>query len=277
MARTTYFGSKKLDAEEAQLFKGLQDESLFSDYRYRVLELERTKEEARTKREKEFVQPYADLLFEHIKASVTARKAELWETLKTKGECAVFSYEMLRYNQTMLEKQRRLDEMTSDERVAHFEAEVEEPKETQFGANKWFFNSWKDTEDEDDYYQGTLHYPIKVQRIFRRSDLAVRIGLLFGPHFVTKRTYETLSTREGDFGWSHQKVTLQVVFKGDTISKGEVAQILRVAKETKEREVKTLGPFEWVALDGEVEQIPASPCEMPPLVEPSYEVKLWRY
>jgi hypothetical protein len=258
MARPTYFGSKKLNAEEAVLFQSLKDDSFFSGWPFHA-DLEQTKLELQKKKEKELVQPYADLLLAHIKSAVTARRGEIWETLAATGECEVFSYEALHYNQDLVDKKRRLAEMSAEEREAVFTAE--EPTETHFGLKKWHANDAEAVAEGDDlFYQSHELYPIKVQRIFRSSDLGVRISLLFGPHFFIKKERKCLERKEGNFGWTHQKVTIKVVFKGESISEWEAREILRVAKETKQREVRKLELFEWVTLDGEAEFIPAPPC-----------------
>ena len=255
---SSYIGIKKLNAEEAALVDEIKDNSLFSGYGSECA-LESCLEEKRKEKEAARVEPYADLLYQHIKSRCESNRAALWTQLKGEGQCDVYDYLVLFYNQTLLEKKRALAERSHEEQEPH-----DPPShafDTTLGVKKW-------SEYDGEWYDVADLYAIKIHRIFSNSDLLQRIALLFGPKFKAERKFSTVEEEEGQWGWKHTLVSIRVKYVGDKMGSYEVDAMLKTYAKHKAREPFTLGKDQWLYGDAFPERpLPKPvPAPLPPPV-----------
>ncbi len=253
-----YLGIKKLTAEEAALVDEIKDNSLFSGYGSECA-LEASLQRKHKEKEMAFVERYADLLYQHIKSRCESNRAALWRQLKDEGQCDVYDYLVLFYNQTLLEKKRALAERSHEEREPH-----DPPShlfDTTLGVKKW-------SEYDGEWYDVADLYAIKVQRIFSNSDLLQRIALLFGPKFKAVREYETIEEKEGQWGWKHTLVSIRVKYVGDKMGSAEVDAMLKAYAKQKAREPFTLSENQWLYGDAFPEHPLPKPAPAPAPLPP---------
>lgn len=182
-------------------------------------------ETRRREKEKTIVRPYADALLEHIPYWITPEHDKMFQALKEVGYCDIFEYLSISYNQSLLEKRRAVDALSYEEQRSIEQRIAEDlPKESTLGMKL------------GGYGVDTGAYPpIRVHRIVRSEGFLTRIALMFGSKFKASLVYKEIDSKEGQWGWTLNLVTIRVTYKGDSISSGDVAQILKVLKEDKTR------------------------------------------
>ncbi len=249
-----YLGSKKLTAEESSLVDEIKGASLFSGWGQEAV-LDSFLERKRKESEIALVERYADLVYQHIKSRIESNRGSLWSQLKEEGQCDVYDYLALFYNQTLLEKKRALAEIPYDEHDVH--APPSHVFDTTMGVKKW-------SEYEGEWYDVPHLYAIKMHRIFSNSDLLQRIALLFGPKFKAVRESSIIEEKEGQWGWKHTLVSIRVKYLGDQMGSHEVAAMLRTYAKQKARESFTLGENQWLYGEAFPERPVAKPAPPAP-------------
>lgn len=106
--------------------------------------------------------------------------------------------------------------------------------ENTFGVETSRVNSWA-SEDDDTYW---THTPVKVDRIFRNSDLQFRLSLALGPNFFPSYRWERIAVT-GEHDEEHHivvyKKTLFVTYHPFGVKKHQMSKLLAVAKKEAER------------------------------------------
>jgi hypothetical protein len=83
----------------------------------------------------------------------------------------------------------------------------------------------------------TTYPPVKVDRIFRNSDLAMQVSLKLGPNFFPFTKWERIDEAcdESDHGYSVYKKTLWVRYYPFGVTQQQMTRLLAVAKTQAER------------------------------------------
>lgn len=280
-----------LSPSEMALFQRLQNDALLPTLANpgvgELVELFKAyrREEQRTKME-----PYADLLELELKEMLVERKDSILKQLRdSKGSsfyADLFSWKTVIYNESLSDYTRRLADMTPDQKSDNgFEQRrrrlyIEDMGwESMFGAETSYFSRWNPEEDES-YW---AHYPVKVDRIFRNSDLAERLSLALGPNFFPIYTSEPVEGAgdDSEFGYRVYKKTLSVRYYPFGVSKAQITKLLSVAKKQSDRAYQGLKLLRYEANTRGVghealrivDPLPLSPIlkeddysDMPPLV-----------
>jgi hypothetical protein len=234
----TYLGIKKLTAEESALVDEIKGASLFSGYASEC-SLESSLKRKHKEAETALVEPYADFLLQHIKSRCESNRDALWCQLRGEGQCDVFDYLTVFYNQTLLEKKRALAEIPHEDR-GDYDFRPPHVLDATFGIAAW-------TEHDDgQWYTTVSHDAIRMHRIFSNSDILQRIALLFGPKFKAVRESSTVEEREGQWGWKHTLVSIRVKYLGDQMGSHEVDAMLKTYAMQRLREPFTLTDKQWV-------------------------------
>ena len=234
-----------LSASEAAVFQRLQNDALLptlarpGENELVQLFKEKKREEERTK-----IEPYADLLELELEKMMVSRKDSILKELRDSKSASfrvkLFSWNTVLYKESLSDYTRRRAEMTPDQKSDHgFEQRnrtlhiQDKGWESMFGAETTIMNGWNP--EEDDVYWS--HYPVKVDRIFRNSDLADRLSLTLGPNFVPSIIWEPVDGAgdESEFGYYVYKKSLCVSYYPFGVSKTQITKLLAVAKKQAER------------------------------------------
>ncbi len=234
-----------LSTTDAALFKSLQASALLPALaepgKGELVELFKA-----NKRQEELkkVEPYADLLEIVLKQQLTDRADSIMKQLReTKGATFtvdLFSWKTVHYYESLTGLQERVAAMSPDEKAEHQTKMVQ--RDRQIKDNGWesMFSvegqspySW----DCDDVFTYYTYYPMKVDRIFRNSDLSCRLSLALGPSFFPSYRWERVEDAgdEGDSGFCVYKKTLYVRYYPFGVQKPQLEKLLTVAKRQAER------------------------------------------
>jgi hypothetical protein len=236
-----------LSAEDTALFQSLQASALLPTLarpgRGEMVELfkQRKREE-----HKKAVESYADLLEIELVKMLEERKASILQQLKdSKGSsftAKLFSWKTVSYHESLTELQRRKSEMTADQMAQH--PLLMRERRIEIMENQW--ESYFSVEATQGYYNPhgyveeetySTHYPMKVDRIFRHSDLAMRLSLKLGPNFYPFIKWDRVegAGAEGDHGFSVFVKTLSVRYNPFGVNKEQMMKLLAVAKTEAQR------------------------------------------
>jgi hypothetical protein len=232
--------SFNLSPEDAAIFQTLQASALLPTLAEpgegELVELfkQRKREE-----QKKFIEPYADLLESDLVKMLGRRKASILQELKSNFTAKLFSWNSVGYHESLSSLKRRQDGMTtkelSDHNVAMRERQfliLENDWESMFSVEGVHY---ADGGYEDVPY--TALFPVKIDRIFRNSDLDKRLSLKLGPNFFPHIEYELIvgAGDESAYGYSVYKKTLCVTYYPFGVSKDKMVKLLKTAKEQAER------------------------------------------
>jgi hypothetical protein len=196
------------------------------------------------KRDEEFkrIEPFADLLEHDLAEQIEVRKAAILKQLRESKDTLftvdLFSWKTVAYSETSQDMRHRYAAM-EDGRSALIQENrrrailIEDNKwETTFGVESANPYSW-DYSDEP-YWS---YYPRKVDRIFRHSDLAMRLSLKLGPNFFPSFRWERVEDAgdSSEHGFSVYKKTLYVRYYPLGVSQMQLTKLLGVAKKQAER------------------------------------------
>lgn len=247
-----------LSATDAAVFKSLQAAALLpqlatpgegefvSLYRFRKYD-----------ENKKVIAPYADILEHELTKMLERRKASILNELEsckgTNFTAKLFEWTTVLYHEGLESMKRRVSEMTFEEHMAHItkmrerQLTIERNKwETMFSVEAGLPYGY----DEYDEPDCTLP-PVKADRIFRQSDLALRLSLKLGPNFYPFTEWEAVEDagEEGEHGYKVWKKTLCVRYYPFGVTKTQMLRLLGVAKEQAGRvakgEVRRLGASEY--------------------------------
>lgn len=232
-----------LTAEDAALFQSLQASALLPTVA-RPGEGELMPVYQKKMRDEEFkrIEPFADLLEHDLAERLELRKESILKQLRESKDTLfmvdLFSWKTVAYSETSQDMRRRYAAM-EDGRSALIQENrrrailIEDNKwETTFGVQSANPYSW-DYSDEP-YW---TYYPRKVDRIFRNSDLAMRLSLKLGPNFFPFTRWERVEGAgdDSEYGYSVYKKTLYVRYYPLGVSQMQLTKLLAVAKKQKER------------------------------------------
>jgi hypothetical protein len=232
-----------LSAEDAALFQSLQASALLPTLSTPG-EGELMPVYRKNMRDEEFkrIEPFADLLEHHLAERLELRKESILKQLRESKDTLftvdLFSWKTVTYFETSQDMRRRYAAMENGRSELILENRrranlIEANKwETTFGVESANPYSW-DYSDEP-YWS---YYPRKVDRIFRNSDLAMRLSLKLGPNFFPSFRWERVEGAgdDGDHGFSVYKKTLYVRYYPLGVSQMQLTKLLAVAKKQAER------------------------------------------
>lgn len=232
--------SIKLSAEDATLFNQLQESALLPDLAYpgegelvRLFKAKKREEEANK------MEPYADLLEIELLKMLTARKESILKQLRESKDSTfavdLFAWNTVIYSESLTEFHRRVSEMTHEQKDQH-DQKLREQKRLIAD------NGWEDTfaveTSSDSYWDPDLKNtfwrfdPVKVDRIFRNSNLKMRLSLALGPNFFPGVRWDLLQREDG---FTAYKKTLFVTYYPFGVNKRQMTLLLETAKKEAER------------------------------------------
>jgi len=236
-----------LSPADAVLFKSLQQKAILPELAVPGEgELVKLFKQKKKEQQKAFLAPYADILETEILHELASRKKTI---LKKLTECEgtsfavpLCSWNTIHYRESLQELGHRVSAMTPDELRAHYANRYSQ--EQLFEANGWesMFGT-KDVYTDEDGERTVIdgYYPVKVDRIFRNTDLAQRVSLALGPNFFPFIGSEYIETpgsdwREDSF-WVYKK-TLYVRYYPFGVSKTHMTRLLDVLKAKNARQTE---------------------------------------
>jgi hypothetical protein len=238
--------SIKLSAEDAALFKELQESALLPTLATPGEgELVKVYKEEMRKKQEALMAPYADILEAELLRFLSERKDNILQQLredKDKGfSVELFSWKAIEYYESLTDLKRRQSMMTKEQLREHTrevmtrQEYIEQNQlESTFGVERQEY----DYCDEPTTFWAM--YPVKVDRIFRFSDLATRLSLALGPNFFPYISYQYASPsyaaeREG---YNAIKKTLCVRYYPFGVSKSQMDRLLACAKSEAKRKAE---------------------------------------
>lgn len=262
-SNTAIMSFLNLSTEDRALFQSLQGSCLLpslsvpgeGDSQEMVdLYLRRKEEEQR-----QFIAPYADLLEDELVKMLTRRQDLILRDLKNSKDSSfvveLFSWNTVSYDEALWAMKARIAKMSLQERYVHELRQGD--REGTIELNRWEYKFGTEMAQTYGYGPGDeadwVRTPIKVDRIFRKSDLAMRISLKLGPNFFPFTKMERIFLTEGlpevGNGYRVYKKTLCVRYYPFGVPESKLKSLLAVAKKENERFEKgqraTLGAAEY--------------------------------
>ena len=238
-----------LSATDAALFKSLQASALFPTLAQPGKgELVQLFKQKRREEEIKKVAPYADLLEIVLKQQLRNRKDSILKQLRESDSSTfkveLFSWKTVHYFEALSELNERVDAMTDDERAAH--SQKMRARSYQIQDNGWEStfaveattpSNWGTSADDYEEQTYFTYYPMKVDRIFRNSDLAWRLSLTLGPNFFPSYRWDRVEGAgdSDEQGFHVYKKTLYVTYCPFGVKNAHMAKLLAVAKKDAER------------------------------------------
>lgn len=236
--------SFKLNAEDLAVFQGLQASALLPSLAQpgegELVELFKQRKREEHKKQME---PYADYLEHELTKKLEARKASILDELKsskgTSFSVKLFQWKTVLYHESLDSMRRRATEMTPEQLRLH-------SMQMQARRNTIEENGWESMFGveylpsygyDEDYGTQWVKYPVKVDRIFRQSDLALRLSLKLGPNFFPYTDWETVEDAgdESEHGYKVYTKTLCVRYYPFGVNKDQMTRLLAVAKNQANR------------------------------------------
>lgn len=197
------------------------------------------------------MEPYADILEDELVAMLKAGKdnlvAELKKCKSADIQIPLFNWNTVIWHESLHELNSRRAKMTAEERKDSHETKW--AQEEMIDRNKWEtkFSVINETLEYDasvddmvEYFYHT-YYPMKVDRIFKQTDLAQRLALALGPNFSTY-TRTTSLENAGDKreigGFSVLKKTLYLKYHPYGLPYNLFQPFLQIAKVQEDRKNK---------------------------------------
>ncbi len=236
-----------LSAEDAALFKVLQDTAILQEAATpgegSLVELFKQKKKDE---QKKFIEPYADILEAQLKVNLFDRKDEILAELKasesSRFSAELFSWNSVQYRESLSDRSKRLSAMGIHERRSYNQKRMDRDQrikehawETEFCVKtRCTYEDWGGELVESDSYSW---FPVKVDRIFRNSDLDKRLSLALGPNFYPYFTWEPIegASDEDDDGFQVYKKTLCVRYCPFGVAKLQMDKLLETAREQAKR------------------------------------------
>lgn len=237
--------SVKLNAEDKAVFQSLQASALFpslaSPGEGELVALYKQKDrEFKEKR----LEPYADILEAELTKYLTERKDDIYQKLlKSETNSFVvelFSWKTIKFNESLTQLRRRESLMTSEQLREHRAAIwARNERIRNDDIENTFSVERTEVYDGEEETSWTL-YPEKVEKIFRFTDLALRLSLFLGPNFYpfTTAEYSDEERMMGDNGYSVFKKTLYVRYYPFGVGKQQMDKLLACAKKEAKRKAE---------------------------------------
>jgi hypothetical protein len=229
-----------LSAEDTALLESLQDTALLP-----AVSLQEVRELAYKKKaeqEKQMLLTYADLLEMEILTELSLRKQSILNKLKespdTDFTVELLSWNTIFYREDLSQLLRRESLMTREELRDHTNAKraLQESLTTLGKLSVCGTETLYD--DGHETYRYISLPEVKVERIFRKTNLRYRIAMALGPNFFPYlRTKEQEGVGEdGPHGYTGWTTTLCVRYYPMGISKNQMTSILKTLKDKKQRQ-----------------------------------------
>jgi hypothetical protein len=199
----------------------------------------------RAEEQRAMMEPYADLLEVNLLGMLKqSHPFILWQLRKSEGtifKANVFSWNTVKYLEPLHLRARRLSAMTPEERDENEAAE--HSRKHQIAQE-----GWETTFNTECHVAGYAlgqysRRPVKVERIFRNSNLKQRISLALGPNFYpyiwSEKVVEVADSVK-DQGYVVLKRTLTVRYSPFGLNKHEIKKLLDVAKSQAKRKAEGL-------------------------------------
>jgi hypothetical protein len=198
-------------------------------------ELAVTYKEAQRVVQKHMMEPYADLLEEHILSIVATEKERILDELRTSPHvwmsAKIFSWNTIHYHETLKDMLKRQSAMTYDETIDHYQWTSDRAKLIKDKGLEHEFGVF--------YSEGVFTYwplpCVKIERIFKNTNLADRIALSLGPNFTAFIRAEFLEENTRDFKMDAMKHTLCVRFHPFGPQRSTMVRLLSVVESEAER------------------------------------------
>lgn len=232
-----------LSAEDAALFKSLQTSAILPDLAHPGRgELVEVFKHKKREENRAIVAPYADILETELTKILNKRKGSILEQLRESKDTSftvpLFSWNTVYYTETLSALRAREAVMSSDEFREHAEAQSQRWKtianegwETKFGVECAAVYGYGEDHETDWVYPN-----MKVDRIFRNSDLAMRLSLKLGPNFFPTIKWELLhEDHHSRDGFMAYKKTLCVRYYPFGVSENQLKRLLAVVKSEASR------------------------------------------
>jgi hypothetical protein len=229
-----------LSAEDTALLESLQNTALLSETS--LQEVSELAFKKKAEQEKQMLLPYADLLEMEILTELSLRKQSILNKLKespdTDFTVDLLSWNTVFYREGLTELLRRESLMTREELRDHTNAKrVVQESLTTFGklsvcGTEMLYH------DEHETYRYISLSDVKVERIFRKTDLRYRIAMALGPNFFPylRMKKQEDADEDGPHGYTGWTTTLCVRYYPMGISKNQMACILKTLKDKKKRQ-----------------------------------------
>lgn len=269
MAHTLPYG---LSIEDGELFSSLVSSALLHQVSTPGSgEFAQRFRDRKLAEERDRLHPYTDLLEAEIRRQITSRDPE--SLLDEMRACHVydmginlFSWNTIFFNESLLMMKERVAEMSPSEQMEHrYKKQERDISIEQQGYchtigvnNRLSYGSNYHYYDCGDEYDGlSFLSPVKIHRIFTKTDLAKRLTLILGPNFFPSFRYEQLAqvNEEGTDGYLAYKVTLFAKYYPSGLPRTQMKELLDVARTQQRRQaegkVRTLSDTEWLVGIGE--------------------------
>lgn len=276
-----------LSIQDAALFKSLQDHAILQEAaKPGQGPLAGLFKEMKRSEQKMAMEPYADLLEAQLMVNLWDRKSEILEELKKSKSTQLFSAKLFSWNsvnyyESILDRDRRVSAMDDAEWAEEQRKRYE--MENRIRRNNWetMFRVEKTIFIDDEYSPEQVReqtydsmFPVKVDRIFRQTDLAKRLSLALGPNFYPYISWAAVEgaresgDEDGCGGFQVYKKTLCVRYYPFGVPKKQLEELLKVHREQTAR--KAEGKIRALAIDevprGHNALLLDDDADMPPLV-----------
>lgn len=189
--------------------------------------MEKELKESKKRKEQLKLQPYADMLFDHIMETVEEQKRSIKDKLMLdlSKDTKYPSFELMEYNSVMYsdsleEKIQKQRNMTEEERTTAYKQETKNHIRIRD-------NGWDATFalTRNGYYSMA---PVRLDRIFRYTDILRRIANEFGTKYKVYNDAKYILVQDEHFCvW---KKSLRLVYKSDGPLEKDIQEILAVRK-----------------------------------------------
>lgn len=220
--------------------------------------VERYKKEQRESQRKQ-MQPYADLLGCCILRQIHAKRDELLAELHAqpwdKMSVPLFSWNTVMFNETIQEMNNRTDGMKTCEYVEESRKIAERARMIEECDGEHMFG----VAQTERFGVDVALREVRIERIFRNSDLATQLVTALGPNFTYKIEYTRVTQSEhydyeSPYGFRVMTKTLLAVYHPFGMTKTMLMKNLEVYKAYTDREVcgeiKQLAGDQWLRGSG---------------------------
>ena len=237
--------SVKLSAEDAAVFHCLQASALLPSLAQPGQgELVALYKQKQRETQQQLMEPYADILETELLKCLEARKTQIYNKLLASKDASfsveLFKWKTVKYRETLTELKQRESEMTEERlREHHLFIKNRSARLEQMGYESMFSVEKSEYYDGEEETYATL-YPVKVDRIFNFTDLALRLSLALGPNFYPYYAWKYMEgeSEEGDDGYTVYTKTLCVRYCPYGVSKLMMDKLLACAKKETKRKAE---------------------------------------
>lgn len=234
--------SFKLTAEDKAVFQYLQASALLPALATPGEgELVQQYKQKQKEQMRQTIEPYADILESQLLGYLAERKDEILQKLKSSTDTSftadLFSWNSVAYGESLTQLKRRQSAMTPEELRQHrSEVGLRQGRIESEGWETTFGVEHQECYDGEESIYWAM-YPVKVERIFRNSDLDLRLSLALGPNFFPFTRWESVHDEQA---YTAYKKTLCVRYYPFGVSKPQMDKLLACAKNEMKRKAAGL-------------------------------------